>query len=322
MDVFFYEAFEEERIALSKHLPDSIKCGFTRKTIQENNKYQDPPASIISIRTQSEIPDSWAQKISAILTRSTGYDHIIKYLNRNGEIPSGYLPLYCCRSVAEQAMLYWMALLRKLPQQINNFSSFQRDGLTGNECIGKTLLVVGVGNIGIEVVRLGQMMGMNVFGIDIVKKHDSVSYVPFEEGIQSADVIVCAMNLTEKNIGYFNYDCFKEAKPNSIFINIARGEFSPVADLLQLMKENRLGGIALDVFNKESSLAVLLRSRNNNHNEEIESLIELGKYSNVILTPHNAFNTFESVDRKVAQSIEQLTHFINNGSFLWPVPNS
>ena len=56
-------------------------------------------------------------------------------------------------------MLLWTALLRNLPGQSENFASFNRDGLTGWECEDKTLLVVGVGNIGYEVVKIGQGLG-------------------------------------------------------------------------------------------------------------------------------------------------------------------
>ena len=55
MQVFFYEAFEEEAVALSHYLPDSIEAGFTWKTIQEQGD-SNPPAPILSIRTQSKIP--------------------------------------------------------------------------------------------------------------------------------------------------------------------------------------------------------------------------------------------------------------------------
>jgi Phosphoglycerate dehydrogenase and related dehydrogenases len=75
-----------------------------------------------------------------------------------------------------------MSLLRKLPQQIEQFKSFNRDGLTGGECERKTLLVVGVGNVGYEVVRIGKGLDMEVLGVDVVKKHSSVSYVSIEEG--------------------------------------------------------------------------------------------------------------------------------------------
>ena len=65
-------------------------------------------------------------------------------------------------------MLLWMALLRKLPAQMQHFTSFNRDDLTGSECAGKKLLVVGVGNIGSEIVKLGLGLGMAVRGVDLI----------------------------------------------------------------------------------------------------------------------------------------------------------
>ncbi len=323
-DIFFYEAFKEEEAALKRYLPPEVKAGFSWKTIQEE-EHRTPPASIISIRTQSIIPISWASKMSGLLTRSTGYDHIHRYLHKcHKKFPCGYLPLYCSRAVAEQTMLLWMSVLRKLPQQIEQFNNFNRDGLTGQECQHKTLLVVGVGNIGYETVKIGKGLGMNVLGVDIDEKHAEVSYTSIEKGLPQADIVVCAMNLTPDNVGYFKYSVLKQGKPGSIFINIARGELSPTVDLLHLIDEKFLGGVALDVYDKESELAILLRRGKKHNNKKIETLImfELAKRPNVIFTPHNAFNTQESVDRKSAHSVQQITHFLKEGQFLWKVPES
>src|SRR6056297_695778 len=104
-DVFFYEAFQEEQEKLKYYLPETIAAGFTWKTIQEYGN-EDPEAGIISVRTQSILPLQWAHKLAGILSRSTGYDHLVKYReNIDSEIGLGYLPLYCNRSVAEQAIL-------------------------------------------------------------------------------------------------------------------------------------------------------------------------------------------------------------------------
>ena len=242
MDVFFYEAFEEEEKAIKHHLPADIKAGFSHKTTQEYGN-AEPAAALISVRTQSLIPAEWAPKLSGILSRSTGYDHLTAYLKECGRtIPCGYLPLYCSRAVAEQAMLLWMTLLRKLRQQVQQFATFHRDGITGRECQGKILLVVGVGNIGSEVVRIGQGLGMEVLGVDIVQKHSFVNYVSIQEGLAKAEVIVCAMNLMADNVGYFRYERLRSAKRGAIFINIARGEFSPSVDLIRLLDEGVLGG--------------------------------------------------------------------------------
>jgi D-lactate dehydrogenase len=322
LDVFFYETFAEEAESLAQHMPESVEAGFSWKTIQECG-HKRPPAGVISIRTQSRIPVSWAKNISGILTRSTGYDHILPFLQKTPvDLPCGHLPPYCSRSVAEQAMLMWMALLRNLTAQTGNFPRFNRNGLTGRESEGKTVLVVGVGNIGYEVVRIGEGLGMKVLGVDIVKNYDTVDYVSIEQGLAAADIIVCAMNLTLENHHYFSYRLLKKARPGVIFVNISRGEQSPSVDILRLLEENHLGGVGLDVFNHESELARTLSGGSVSNDEEVMSTLKLMNHPNVILTPHNAFNTKEALDRKSRLSVEQIEHFLKQGEFLWSVPTA
>ncbi len=320
MDVFFYEVFEEEEPGLKQCLSMGISAGFTSKTIQEEGD-REPPSPLVSIRDESVIPLSWASEIKGILTRSTGYDHVHRYLRSTGsEIPAGHLPVYCNRTVAEQAMLCWMALLRKLPRQLEQFRTFNRDGMTGLECRNKTLLVVGVGNVGSEIVKIGTGLEMRVLAVDIAKKFPQFTYVPIEEGIGKADIIVCSMNLTPDNENYFNYPMLRKARKGALFVNVARGRHSPSTDLLKLMREGHLGGIALDVYADENDLSVSLRSGKKSTNEEVRAVLELSKMPNVILTPHNAFNTEEAVRRKTEQSVQQVDSFLKKGRFIWPVP--
>ena len=303
MDVFFYEAFEEEAESLQRLLPGDVRAGFTWKTIQENGD-EAPPARLISIRTQSVIPPAWFAQLDGVLARTTGFDHLVGL-----PVACGHLPLYCNRAVAEQAMLLWMALLRKLPEQMEHFPRFHRDGLTGRECAKKKLLVVGAGHIGSEVVKIGRGLEMEVRRVDIIPERTDVS---IEEGLPWADIIVCAMNLTAENRGYFRYGRLRQARAGALFINISRGELSPTADLVRLLDEGKLGGVALDVYENESAMATALRSGHG-------GFPLLGR-PNVILTPHNAFNTEESVGRKCAQSVEQVRRFLEHRAFLWRSP--
>jgi D-lactate dehydrogenase len=320
MDVFFYEAFEEEAKALQRHLPVGVNTGFDKLTIQEAG-HKEPPAPIISVRTQSIIPAAWAPKLRAILTRSTGYDHLVRYRIDSGHaLPCGYLPLYCHRAVAEQALLLILALLRKLPLQTENFKRFHRDGMTGREMEKKRLLVMGVGNIGYQMVKLGHGVGMTVHGVDIVHKHQDVHYVTPEAGLPWADIIVCAMNLTQANQGYFNFHTFKKTAPGLVFVNVARGELSPATDLLLCMRSKQLSGVGLDVYNNESELSVALRAGRTSDDPEVRAILELSKREDVILTPHNAFNTEESVERKSEQSVLAIHHFLRHNTFPWLVP--
>jgi D-lactate dehydrogenase len=326
-DVFFYEAFAEEADAIRRLLPETLGAELTWKTPQETG-HADPPARLISIRTQSAIPPSWAGRIDGVLGRTAGYDHLLTCRRAGGPlIALGHLPPYCSRAAAEQAMLLWTALLRRLPRQIRQFGTFARDDLTGFECKGKRVLVVGVGNIGSQIVRIAQGLEMTALGVDIVARHDFVRYVAFEEHLPRADVIVCAMNLTDANAGYFHYETLKNCRPGALFINIARGELAPAADLLRLLEEGRLGGVGMDVYEHEKELAVALRegrwsvSGSRPDDASVAAILALARRDDVIATPHNAFNTAEALARKAAQSVESVLHFLKTGAFPHPVPD-
>jgi D-lactate dehydrogenase len=319
-DAFFYEAFAEEQAAIERFRPAHLRFGYHPLTIQETG-HAEPPAAVISIRTQSRLPENWSNALRAVLTRSTGYDHLVLW--RKGaaaSIPCGYLPLYCARAVAEQAALLWLALLRRLPEQVAHFSVFDRDGLTGREAAGRRLLVAGVGNIGYEVVRIGRGLDMRVQGFDLVQKHRDVEYVAPDAGLAEADVIVCAMSLNPASAGYFDYPRLRKARRGAVFVNIARGEISPSRDLLRLLDEGHLGGIGLDVYDDEAELAVALRQQKTNISPHVKALMAMRNHPRVIFTPHNAFNTEEAVERKARQSVEQVQHFLQHGVFRWPAP--
>jgi len=202
---------------------------------------------------------------------------------------------------------------------MKQFSGFERDGLSGFECKGKTAVVVGVGNVGYEMVKIARGLEMKVFGVDIDEKHSNVKYLPIGEAIEVADVIFCAMNLTGENHSYFNYNLLSKAKPGVFFVNIARGEMSPSGDLLKLIDEGYLGGLALDVYENEAFLAENLRCGGKAGGQGVSEILRLAELPNVILTPHNAFNTLESTERKAKQSIQQVNSFLKKGCFLWEI---
>jgi D-lactate dehydrogenase len=318
-DVYFYEAFEEEAEELRHYLPANISAGYTGQTVQESN-HTEPPSRLISIRTQSKVPVAWATSLDGILSRSTGFDHLLAYAAAVGPgVALGNLPLYCHRAVAEQAMLLWMALLRRLPRQMRQFHEFNRDGLSGAECHGKTLAVVGVGCIGHEIYRIGAALGMRVLGVDRDPRHKDVNYVDIDAALAQADVVACAMDLNDSNRGYFDLAKWRRVKPGAVFVNISRGELSPSSALVEALNAGLLSGVGLDVFDHEAELAVALRSKSKPTSAEALAGLELAGRDDCICTPHNAFNSVEAVDRKSDHSVQQIAAFLERGQFLWPV---
>jgi D-lactate dehydrogenase len=317
MKIFFYEVFDEERACLESMMPDHWQAGYTSQTIQDACATR-PPFPHISIRTQSVVPEAWLTHLSTIVSRSTGYDHLLllKRLTRNRETSLACLPKYCGQAVAEHALMLWMALARKLKTQLRVMNQFHRDGLTGFEMKDKRLVIVGVGDIGFRIAELGKALGMEVVGVDPVERHDKIPYVSLSEGLARADILICAMNLTEANRGIFSIDRWKEAKPGLLFVNISRGECSPFTDLHLALKRGYLSGIALDVFDQESEFAGMLRSGPHPETESLKAAQLLLDHPQVIFTPHNAFNTREATERKCALTIAQFKAYESYGNFI------
>jgi len=315
-DVMFYEAFREEAESLQRHLPPTCRAGFTPHTVQAAAEV-DPPAPLLSIRTQSVVPPAWLPHLKGILARTTGYDHLRDYAVRAPALPLACLPEYCTRAVAEQAALLWMALLRRLPAQLAQWTDFHRDGLTGGECAGRTLVVVGVGRIGHEVAQIGRGLGLHVLGVDIEPRHKDLTYLPWAEAAPRADIVAACMDLNPTSRQFFRAETLARLKPGALLVNVARGELVDLDATCTALDQGLLGGLAMDVFEEETRVADALRGLAT-PTPAVEQLRQLARRPNVIFTPHNAFNTLEAVERKSLSSVEQLVHFWQQGRFRWP----
>jgi len=315
-DVMFYEAFREEAESLQRYLPLTCRAGFTPHTVQAAAD-SEPPAPLLSIRTQSVIPTAWLPRVKGILARTTGYDHLRTYPALAPSLSLACLPEYCTRAVAEQAALLWMALLRCLPAQINQWSRFDRDGLTGGECAGRTLVVVGVGRIGHEVAQIGRGLGLRVLGVDVEPRHPDITYSPWTDAAPQADIVAACMDLNPGSRHYFRAETLALLKPGALLVNVARGELVDIHAAHSALDQGRLGGLAMDVFEEETKVADALRGLTAS-TDEVNQLRELARDPRVIFTPHNAFNTLEAVERKSRLSVEQVVHFRQQGRFRWP----
>jgi D-lactate dehydrogenase len=326
-DIAFYEAFEEEATAIQRYLPRTTRAVFFPRPIQEYPESSSAPAPVVSIRTQSAIPAHWVNHgLKALLSRSTGYDHLTAFRDTHDpsrQLDYGYLPLYCARAVAEHALMLWMMLLRRYIDQARAFQTFHRDGLSGYEASGKQLVVFGVGHIGKEIVAIGKALGMAVYGVDPVQTCKDLHYLNPADALSRADILVVAMSLNAANHNYFSKERLLQLPQGALFINISRGETTNARDLLECLNAGHLGGVGLDVFNHEPALTSFLHQGKLPQEgllAEIKAVQQLQQHPKAILTPHNAFNTDEAVERKAQQSVEQWNHWAQSRTFRWCIP--
>ena len=146
------------------------------------------------------------------------------------------------------------------------------------ELSGDTVLIVGCGSVGTECAKRFKAFGMNVLGADIVNPDNEIydEYFSMEcvnSALSKSDVIVLTLPLTEETKNLFDNERFSYVKNGAILVNIARGAVVNENDLIENLKNGKLGGAVLDVFEDEPLCA-------DN---------PLWGMDNVIVTPHNSF---------------------------------
>ena len=154
--------------------------------------------------------------------------------------------------------------------------------LMGGELKGKYLGIIGLGKIGRNVARLARGLRMNLIGYDVVPIDNSftqeVSLITtdLKTLLESSDFVTCHVPFTEQTKHLINKDMLSKMKKNAFLINTSRGEVIDEQALIECLKNKRIGGAALDVYEVEPPT-----------NKE---LLEL---DNIICTPHIAAQTRE-----------------------------
>ena len=145
------------------------------------------------------------------------------------------------------------------------------------ELFGKTVCIVGCGNVGTECAKRFQVFGCKVIGVDLYPREDNAyekiySLASLDEALLQSDVVILTLPLTEETRYMINEQRFTKMKNGSVLVNIARGAVVDEQALLKALDEKLLGAV-LDVFEEEPL------SPNN----------ALWEKENVIITPHNSF---------------------------------
>jgi D-lactate dehydrogenase len=225
--------------------------------------------------------------------------------------------------VAEYAFGLIIALARKLKPTFERVERgfFSRTGLKGMDLKGKTLGLVGTGRIGCHMARLGWAFGMKVIAHDLrsnatlVEKF-GVTFLGLNEVLQQADIISLHVPYLPSTHHLINAERLRLLKPTVLLVNTARGKVVDTKAVSVALREGRLGGVALDTFEgeeiwieeeflKRDDLAAITLK------EAMESF-SIMRSERAILTPHNAFNTREALERILVTSAENLKAYFSS----------
>jgi len=308
--IVFSEVEKEELEILKKKIRGNKVVG-TEKEIDEKtaNKYKD--AEVLGVFVNSEINGRILDKmpkLKFISVMSTGYNNIdLKECKKRG-IKVSNVPTYGENTVAEHTFGLILTLSRKIHDSIrrtrtNNFSI---EGLEGFDLKDKTIGVVGTGSIGAHVIRIAKGFEMNVIAYDVHKKEGlarklGFKYVGLNSLVKKSDIISLHVPLCKGTHHLINTGKVRKMKRGVYLINTARGEILDTCSLLFGLDKGIIAGAGLDVIEGEAEIKeekeLLKKKLTKEEREELRRNHLLLRKKNVVITPHNAFNSKEAVMR-------------------------
>ncbi|MFA6407107.1 MAG: NAD(P)-dependent oxidoreductase [Candidatus Paceibacterota bacterium] len=320
---FELEGWEEKivRETFSGH-----EVRFSNMKITEQDLPPQNDFDVLSVFVDSRITPAVLThfpSVKLITTRSTGFDHVDVAACKAKGISVASVPGYGDNTVAEFAFGLMLNLSRKLYQaidQIKEIESFSQKGLRGFDLKGKTLGVVGTGRIGKEVIKIAKGFGMEVIAFDPFPNAETAlalgfTYFPLEGLLGKADIITLHCPLTDITKHLINRKNIGMIKKGAYLINTARGGIVETDALVEALEKGILAGAGLDVLEEEGETKDEMRflSENTPHEKELKTILQnhiLMNMPNVIITPHNAFNSQEALERILSTTLENIAGFI------------
>lgn len=227
-----------------------------------------------------------------IVVPAVGYDQIDVRAATAAGVKVANCPTHNARAVAEFTIGLIFAVTRRLLESHLALRQGEWDPrrYQGFELQGKTLTLIGHGTIGKAVAHLAQPLGMTVQWAS-----SKTSPEQLDQLVASADIVSLHLPLTPSSKHLLDRRRLALMKPGAYLINTARGAIVDQSALLQVLKEKRIAGAALDVFDGEPVTG--------GPNAQIQELIHL---ENVVATPHIAYNTEETVARLGAELLQTI----------------
>lgn len=235
----------------------------------------------------SQFPDT----VKLIVEAGTGYNNIDLNAAKERGITVCNIPAYSTERVAHTVIMMILNFASTMQKQIGMLAKGDRSNFTKHlqvshtEVNGKTLGVVGAGHIGMEVIKVAKVLGMNILVHTRTPKADGdgIRYVSLDELLENSDYITLHCPLNDQTKHMINKETIAKMKPSAVIINTGRGPLINEADLCEALAAKRIAGAGLDV-------------------QEVEPPVEdspLYTLDNVIITPHMGWKGLETRQRLV-----------------------
>lgn len=298
MKITFFSTHRFERETLNIAFSD-VSTQYLEESLSLNTAPLAEGAAAVSIfvnddATAPVLEELSVRGVKCLLLRCAGYNHVDLEAAKRLGISILRVPSYSPYAVAEHTMALMLALNRKLIRAHNRVQdgNFSLNGLVGFDMHGKTLGIIGLGNIGDKVARIGLGMGCKVLGVDYHVNDElvrnGVEYVQLDELYERSDIVTLHCPLMPATQHLINAEAINKMRSGVMLINTSRGGLVDTKAVIQALKQKKIGYLGLDVYEEEKGLFFEDHSGDVLQDDVIARLIT---FPNVMVTSHQGFLT-------------------------------
>ncbi len=324
MNIAMFETEEWERQACLR-LEPRYRVRYVAEPLDERNAADFSDAEVVSPFVNSRLDAaalSHFPKLKLIATRSTGYDHIDLRHCATHDIAVSNVPDYGDSTVAEHVFTLLLAVARNLLEAVERTrrGPFTQAGLRGMELRDRVIGVIGTGRIGLRVIEIARGFGMKVIAYDLHADEAAASrlgfsYTKLDQLLSDSDVLTLHVPATSGTHRMISDREFSRMKQGAILINTARGDIVDAEAMVRALASGKLRGAGLDVLPHEPLIreeAAIFHEGAVKDADDFKALAAnhvLLRIPNVIVTPHNAYNTDAALQRIIETTLANIESF-------------
>jgi D-lactate dehydrogenase len=258
-----------------------------------------------------------AKKVEIIALRCAGFNNVDFEAAKKHNIRVCRVPTYSPQAVAEHAMAMILTLNRKTHKAYNRVrdQNFSLNGLLGFDLFGKTIGVIGTGNIGKAFARIAIGFGCKVLAFDVVIDPQlellGVEYIDLNSLFKESDIISLHCPLNENTKHIIDVQTLSVMKKNVMIINTSRGGLIETSSVIDALKDEKVGYLGIDVYEQEEKLFFKDLSDDIIKDDVIQRLMS---FPNVLVTAHQAFFTEEALTKIALVTLNNIQDLIQKNS--------
>ena len=251
--------------------------------------------------------------IKLLAMRCAGFNNVsLKDIHNRFKVVR--VPAYSPHAIAEYTVGLILAVNRKIHKAYvrTREGNFSINGLMGFDLDGKTAGIIGTGKIGQILIKILKGFDMKVIAYDLYPNQKAADelgfeYVSLDELYAKSDIISLNCPLTKDTQYMINRRSMLKMKDGVILVNTGRGQLIDSADLVEALKDKKIGAVALDVYEEEENYFFEDKS---NQVIEDDILGRLLSFYNVLITSHQAYFTKEAVDAITVTTLNNIRDFV------------